>query len=118
MQYKMEKNKETENKIAQLQMLEQNIQSFLMQKQQFQSQQVEVDNALEELEKAKDKAYKIIGAIMIESDKENLKKDLQNKKEVIDLRVKTVEKQEIQFKEKAEKLQKEVLSGIKEKGEK
>ena|SRR3989344_5538820 len=105
----------TENKIAQLQMLEQNIQNFLMQKQTFQSQMIEVDNALDELEKSKGKAYKIIGAIMISSDKEQLKKELHGKKEVIDLRIKTIEKQENQLKEKAAKLQTEVLAQIKTK---
>ena len=42
-----------ENKIAQLQMIEQNIQNVLMQKQTFQSQLIEVENALEEIEKSK-----------------------------------------------------------------
>lgn len=107
--------KETENKIAQLQMLEQNIQNFLAQKQAFQSQLIEVDNALEELERSKGKTYKIIGAIMVASDKEAIQKDLQSKKEVLDLRIKTIEKQENQFKDKASKLQSEVLNQLKDK---
>ncbi len=107
-------NKETEGKIAQLQMLEQNIQNFLLQKQTFQSQLIEVDSALEEIEKTQGKSYKIVGAIMIAANKEDLKKDLSSKKEVIDLRVKAIEKQENQLKEKASKLQQEVLSQIKE----
>ena len=43
--------KKTEEKIAQLQLTEQNLQNFLMQKQTFQSQLFEVDNELIELEK-------------------------------------------------------------------
>lgn len=108
-------NKETENKIAQLQILEQNIQNFLMQKQTFQSQLMELDSALEELENSNGRAYKIVGSIMIAKDKESIKKDLQGKREVIDLRVGSIEKQENQLKEKASKLQSEVLGQLKSK---
>lgn len=108
----MEANKETEAKITQLQILEQNIQNFLMQKQTFQSQLIEVDNALEELDKTQGKTYKIVGAIMISAKKEDLKKDLQGKKEALDLRIKSIEKQENQLKDKAAKLQSEVLNKI------
>ena len=62
MQYKMAENKEQENKIAKLQTLEQNIQNYSLQKQNFQSQLIEVDNALYELKKSKGQAYKIVGA--------------------------------------------------------
>ncbi len=110
-------NKETEGKIAQLQMMEQNIQNLLMQKQTFQSQLIEVDSALEEVDKSKGETYKIVGAIMISAEKEDLKKDLQGKKQVLDLRISTLEKQENQLKDKASKIQKEVLEHIKGKEE-
>lgn len=109
----MKTNKETETKIAQLQALEQNIQNFLAQKQAFQSQLLEVENALGELGNSKGQVYRITGNIMVASDKETLNKDLQNKKEILVLRVKSVEKQENQLKEKASKLQSEVLTQIK-----
>lgn len=109
----MKTNKETEAKINQLQILEQNIQNFLAQKQVFQSQLLEVDNALTELENTKGQVYRITGNIMVASTKETLNKDLQNRKEVLGLRIKSFEKQENQLKEKASKLQSEVLSQIK-----
>ena len=108
----MAASKETENKIAQLQMLEQNIQNFILQKQTFQSQLMEVDNALEELEKSNGQTYKIVGGIMVASNKEELKSGLKNKKEVLDLRIQTIEKQENQLKDKASKMQSEVLSQL------
>ena len=108
----MEVSKETEQKIGQLQMFEQSLQNFLGQKQQFQVQLVEVESALGELENT-DKAYKIIGNIMVESDKSELKADLQSKKEMLELRIKTMEKQESQVREKASKLQSEILKKIK-----
>jgi|TARA_B100001964_G_C14234064_1_gene601551 prefoldin beta subunit len=103
-----EESKESEKKVNQLQMLEQSMQNLLMQKQQFQLQQVEIESALKELEKV-DEAYKIVGNIMVLSKKDDLKKDLDSKKDVMELRVKTMEKQEDQLREKASKLQNELL---------
>ena len=108
----MEVSKETEQKISQLQMFEQSLQSFLGQKQQFQLQLVEIESALNELE-GTDKAYKIIGNIMVETDKAELKSDLQSKKEMLELRIKTMDRQETQVREKAQKLQSEILKNIK-----
>ena len=108
----MEVSKETEQKIGQLQMFEQSLQNFLGQKQQFQVQLVEVESALSELENT-DKAYKIVGNIMVEADKNELKADLESKKEMLELRIKTMEKQEAQVREKASTLQSEILKKIK-----
>ncbi len=108
----MEIPKETEQKISQLQMFEQSLQSFLGQKQQFQIQLVEIESALKELDDT-EKAYKIIGNIMVETDKTELKTDLNSKKEMLELRIKTMEKQEAQVREKASKLQSEILKKIK-----
>jgi len=99
---------ESKKKINQLQMLEQSMQNLLMQKQQFQLQQVEIESALKELEKVNE-AYKIVGNIMILSKKEELKAELTSKKEIIELRIKNMEKQENQVREKANKLQDEVM---------
>ncbi len=107
--------KDTQTKIEQLQLLEQNIQNFSMQKQQFQSQAIEIDNALAEIKKGPEKVYKIISNVMILSEKDSIKKELENKKEVINLRIKAVDKQTDQLKEKASKLQQEVLEKLKEK---
>ena len=106
-------NKETEEKIGKMQLLEQNMQNFLMQKQQFQSQLIELNSALEELGKS-ETSYKIVGNIMVLSNKDDLKKDIESKKEMAELRINSIEKQENELKEKAQKLQKEVLSEMKE----
>src|SRR3989344_2199122 len=102
----------TEKKIADLQALEQNMQNFLMQRQTIQAQQMEVENALEELGKAEGGVYRILGPIMVAAKKEELKKELESKREVLALRVKSVEKQESQIREKAQKAQAEVLAKI------
>ena len=84
-----------------------------MQKQAFQMQLVENENALKELDKTKKNVYKIIGTIMVSSEKESVKKELKEQKDICDLRIKSLEKQEKSFKEKAEELQKEVMEEIK-----
>ncbi len=111
----MKVTKDIEEKIEELQILERNLQNTLLQKQTFQTQLLEIKNALEELEKSKKETYKIIGTIMIASDASELKKDLKSKKEIIDLRVKNLEKQEEQIREKASKMQLEVMNALKEK---
>ncbi|MBT4824966.1 prefoldin subunit beta [Candidatus Woesearchaeota archaeon] len=102
-------------KVNQLQMIEQNLQQLLSQRQQFQGQLVEVESALEELKKSED-AYKIVGNIMIKTAKDDLSKDLNEKKEKAELRVKTIENQESKLKEKAESIRKEVMQEL-EKGD-
>ena len=106
-------NKETEKRIQQLQLIEQNLNNIIMQKQSFQMQLMENENALSEIEKTKKDVYKIVGTIMISSDKDHLKKELNEQKEILDLRIKNLEKQENNFKEKAEDIQKEVMKDIK-----
>ena len=103
-----ELSKETEQKIEQLQMLEQNLRTFTVQRQQFQAQLLEIESALTEIEGSKE-AFKIIGGIMISAPKDDLKKDIAKKKEVLELRIKALEKQEEKIKEKAASTQKEVL---------
>jgi len=108
----MDVSPEAKEKIGQLQLFEQNLHSFLQQKQSFQTQILEIDNALKELEGAQDPVYKIVGSVMVRADKKGLTKDLTERKDVLDLRLKSVEKQEKAIKEKAEKIQAEVMEEI------
>ncbi len=105
-----------QEKINQLTMLQQNMHSLLTQKQQYQSALFEIESATEELQNV-EKGYKIIGNIMVASSKKKLEDDLTKRKEVIDLRLKSLEKQESKLKEKAEELQSEIMKDMKEKEE-
>jgi prefoldin beta subunit len=111
----MEVNKETENQIQELQLLEQNLQSILMQKQAFQMELSEVENALEELAKTSQDVYKIVGNVLIKSQKDLLLKDLKSKKELMSLRLKNLDNQEKTLSEESEKLREKVLSKIQNK---
>ena len=108
----MKMSKETEHKIQQLSMLEQNLQNLAVQKQGFQLQLLEIEYALKELEKTQE-VYKIVANIMVKCDKKVLKKELEEKKETVELRISTIEKQEKKLKDKASRLQNEVLGKIK-----
>ena len=106
---------DTEQKIEQLNLFDQNLQNLLAQKQNFHAQLLEIENALEELSKSKDKVYKIVGSIMVLSEKKDIEKDLNSKKEIIELRIKNLDKQESKFKERVNEVQQEVLKELKNK---
>jgi prefoldin beta subunit len=85
-----------------------------MQKQAFQLELSEVENAVEELSKTSEKeAYKIVGNIMVKSSKDGLLKDLKQKKDLISVRMKSITAQEKELEENAEDLRKKVLSKLK-----
>ncbi|MFH2020961.1 MAG: prefoldin subunit beta [archaeon] len=105
-------NQDTKDKIEDLQNLEQSINSIIGQKQQIQAQQAEVENAIAQLEDTT-QVFRIVGNIMVSSDKAKVRKELDEKKEFIDLRIKTMEKQEEKLRNKASDLQKDVLDKMK-----
>ncbi len=103
---------DTQEKIRQLQMMEQALQQLLVQKQTFHMQLMEIESALKELGSSGE-AYKIIGNIMVLTKREELEKELKEKKETIELRISSLEKQETKTRERAASLQKDILSMIK-----
>lgn len=106
-------DQETMKQIQELQLLEQNMQNLLLQKQAFQLEKNETENALEEIKKTKDEVYKIIGQVMLKTNKAALEKDLKHKKDILDLRIKSIEKQEEALKEQLLKNREEVMKKIK-----
>ncbi len=65
------------------------------QKQQLQFQDKVLKEALDELSKTKEeKVYKAVGNIMLLAPTTEVKKDLEKELEALDLRIKTVQKQE------------------------
>jgi len=105
-------NKDAERKIAELQLAEQNLQNALVKKQKFQSELLETENALKEIDSSEE-VYKIVGNIMISKKKEDLKEELNSRKDIINIRIKSLEKEESKIKEKANALQKEVIGEMK-----
>ena len=110
----MNMNKETQEKIQELQILEQNIQSLVIQKQAFQMELSETENAILEVGKSKDEVYRITGSIMLKTDRSEVEKELKEKKDILSLRLKSIEKQESSIREKLDKLREEVVKGMKQ----
>ena len=111
----MDVDKETETQIQELQVLEQNLQGILMQKQSVQLELTELENALSELAKSDSDVYKVVGQIMVASKKEGLEKELAEKKDLVEIRTKSLDKQEETLSKNAEELREKVLGKIKEK---
>ena len=93
--------------------MEQNLQNLLAQRQQFSAQLVEAESALKEIETAQT-VYKIVGNIMVKSKPDVLTQELAQKKELIELRLKSLEKQESQIRDRSSQLKEDVMKHIKE----
>ncbi len=110
----MEKiSEETAKKIQELQLLEQNLQSLLLQKQAFQLELSEIENASEEIKKSKEDVYKIVGPLMLKAKKQEIETELKNRKEIMDMRMKAIDKQEQIAKDRALKKREEVMKELK-----
>ena len=81
-----------DDKIAQIQQIEQKLQQLLMQKHTYQNELVEVESAEKALEDTKT-AYRIIGSIMVELPNEKIAEELKEKEEEAKLRIKSLDKQ-------------------------
>lgn len=107
-----------QKKIEELQIFERNMQNFLAQKQTIQIEFNETLNAVSEVKKAKDEVYRIVGGIMLRTEKEGLLKELEEKKKILELRISSIEKQERILEENAEKLRQEITKSLSLKKEK
>ena len=101
------------NKIQEMQMLEQGLHSVLVQKQAFQMELSETQSALKEIESSSDEVFKIVGQLMIKSEKSKISRDLKNKEKLLDVRLKTLEKQESNMVEKLGSLREELTKEMK-----
>ena len=100
--------------VEQLNVLQHNLQNIAQQKQQLEAQLQELNSAFEGL-MTTEKAYKIVGRIMIASSKEDLQQDVSNKKEIAELRLKAMSKQEEHLKKKFSEVQEEVMESLQKK---
>ena len=98
-----------EQKIQEIQILEQNLQNLLLKKQAFEMEISETASAKREIENTKDEVFKIIGQLMIKSDRLKIQEELSNKERLLNLRLKSIETQEKALLEKIDALKKEIL---------
>ena len=97
-------------KLQELQILEQNLSAFISQKQTSQIELNEVENALNEINNSPNELYKIVGNIMVKANPVDLKKELDEKKKILSLRVSSLEKQERIIEQKSSELRDELTS--------
>ncbi|MFH1787147.1 MAG: prefoldin subunit beta [archaeon] len=100
------------------QVAQQQLQMVSTQKLQTNMRIKETENAIEELRtsKADTDVYKAVGRILVKADLSRLKTDLEADKETLDVRMKSLTKQESQLKTKLTDLQKTLESKLRAKG--
>src|ERR687885_2263758 len=96
--------------VARLQQLQQNLQAIMMQKQQVELEVVETDRALEEIKKTgvEDVVYKSAGPLLIKSKKDDVIKELEEKKELSNTRVMVLTKQETRVKDNLKEVENKI----------
>ncbi|HWQ20782.1 MAG TPA: prefoldin subunit beta [Methanotrichaceae archaeon] len=103
-----------QNQLAQLQQLQQQAQAMLSQKSQIEALIRETDAAVKELEKSPDDAvvYKSVGELLFKADKPKLLEELKEKKDMMDLRLKTMSKQEERIQSRFTQLQEQLKQSL------
>jgi len=92
--------------LKQIQMFQQQLQILANQKYQIIIELKEVETALEHIDKLKEKTetYYLIGKLLVKKSKEDIVKELKDKKNTLELRIKALEKQESRLREKLDEL--------------
>jgi prefoldin beta subunit len=101
--------------LARYEQLQQNLQAILVQKQQIDLESNEVEKALEELKKAaeSDPVYKSAGNILLRAKKEDLIKELDERKELAGTRSAVLTKQEQRVRESVKELEGKIQDAVK-----
>ena len=101
--------------LARYDQAQQNLQAVLAQKQQVELELSETDKALEELGKASasEDVYKFAGNLLVKVKKEDVVKELNEKKELANTRKMVLTKQESRFRESLKDLQTKIDDAVK-----
>jgi len=96
--------------VMRLQQLQNTLQALVLQRQSAELELRNVERAIEELEKTSDDAvvYKSAGPLLVKRDKESLVKELNERKEILNARLKVLERQEERTRERIRELQSSV----------
>lgn len=106
-------DKETQMKIQELQLLDQQYQQILMQKNALTFDLNETDLILTEVEKTNHEVMRILGnQVVIKSTKEEILEDMKHKKELLTKRMNNLSEQEKQFNDQVNLLKDEIMKQI------
>lgn len=105
---------QVQNQIAQLQQIQQQVQAIVLQKNQVEITLKETELAFEELEKLDENAvvYRTIGELLIKTEPQKTKEYLQEKKDTLDLRLKTLTRQEERIQKRFQQLQEQLKQAL------
>ena len=104
-----------QNQIAQFQQVQQQLQSVLSQKFRMEAQLRETQMTIEELNKAAEDVaiYRNVGSLLIKaSDKASVLKDVEDDKETLEIRVKTLDRQEKALRDKYNTMQDQLSKAL------
>jgi prefoldin beta subunit len=104
-----------QNQIAQFQQLTQQIQMVTTQKIQLEAQGKELDRTVQELEKAPEDSavFKNVGTLLVQvKDRQSLVTELKDQKETVEVRVKTLERQDKHLRERHQTLQSQITQAL------
>ncbi len=104
-----------QNQIAQFQQMQQQLQAVLNQKFQMEAQLREMQRTVEDLNKAPEDVpvYKSVGALLIKAEnKATVLKEIEDDKETLEVRVKTLDRQEKFLREKYQSLQDQLQKAL------
>lgn len=104
----MEVSEELQARIAHFQQLQQQVQYVAAQRIQMTAQMKETERAIEELGKQKEDrvVFRSIGNLLVKvEDIAGLKKELEDQKEALEIRIKTMERQEKHMREQYQQMQ-------------
>ncbi|MDI9644232.1 MAG: prefoldin subunit beta [Candidatus Verstraetearchaeota archaeon] len=105
---------QVQNQLIRFQELQEQLKAIMLRKQQFEYESRELEKALNESKNLADDAvmYKSVGVLLFRTEKQKVVSELTEKKEEIDLRIKTVEKQEVRLKQQLEELRKTIMDQV------
>lgn len=98
---------QVQERLLRFQQLQQTLQSVLAQKQQVEIELTEVEQALAELQKTSDEAviYKAVGSLLVKTEKAKVTVDLNERKELLNMRASVLGKQEERLRSQMKELQ-------------
>ncbi len=102
-----------QEKLQQAQRLQAELENIVAQRYQLEINLKEVEKSLEELEKVDENTpiYKSVGSILVKAkSKEEVKKELEDKKETLEIRIKAIKRQQELLQKKYEEIQREFAS--------
>ena len=100
------------------QQLQQQLQLIRARKRQLQLELAEVENALKELGKLGDDVpiYKSVGSLLIRVERESVMRELEDRKEYLNVRMKSLEREEERAQQQLEELEPKLMKALRARG--